>query len=69
MKKIWDKWVLTAEKIGNIQMEVIFSILYFILLTPVSLISSTLNDYFQNNKKGWNLMEDNSSTMEKIREQ
>lgn len=45
MKKIAGYWKMAIEKIGAVQMTVIFSLLYYLLFIPLGLITSLFNDY------------------------
>jgi len=69
LRKNWEKWKVLSKKIGNFQLGLFFSILYYIIITPVGLISSLFNDYFK--VKSFPVWEDwinNSSTLNKLRE-
>lgn len=69
MRKIYEGWKKIAEKIGNFQATIIFSILYFIFLTPLGL-GSCFKDFLRVRKKvGWEKVEDNVSTLEKLQKQ
>lgn len=67
-KKAWNKWKNIAEKIGNFQATIIFSLLYFILITPVGLVTNALSDFLKlKTTPNWELMEDNWSTIDKLK--
>ncbi len=69
MKNTWEKWKILSKKIGNFQLGLFFSILYYIIIVPVGLISSFFNDYFK--IKGFPVWEDwvdGSSTLNKLKE-
>lgn len=69
MDNIWEKWKILSKKIGNFQLGIFFSILYYMIITPVGLISSLFNDYFR--KKSfptWGDWIDNSSSLKKLKE-
>lgn len=68
MKKIWGFWKKIAEKIGQIQAMIIFSILYFLLITPIGLISKLFNDSLKLKKfPTWEKYELNSDTIQKLK--
>ncbi|MAG59725.1 hypothetical protein CMO96_02970 [Candidatus Woesebacteria bacterium] len=70
MKRAWEKWKTFAEKIGNFQATVIFSILYFVLLSPVGIIVSLFHDFLGTRKfLGWQKLDDTVSTRRKMKEQ
>lgn len=70
MKKIYERWKKIAEKIGNFQINVVFSLLYFLLLSPVGLFASRFRDFLGIRKPlGWEKITDNVSTLAKSREQ
>lgn len=70
MKNLWEKWKVVAEKIGNFQAGLLFSILYFILVTPVGLIASLFQDFLAVRKfPKWQEMKDTASTLSKMKNQ
>jgi len=70
LKKIWNKWKEIAEKIGNFQAAVIFSVLYYLIIVPIGLVANFISDYFSEKAfPVWHEMEDNSSTIGKLKEQ
>lgn len=70
IKNIWEKWKLVAERIGNFQTNLIFSILYFLLIVPVSFVANRFNDFLGVSKfPKWFDIEDNSGTLNKLRDQ
>ncbi|MEW6007340.1 MAG: hypothetical protein AB1595_04195 [bacterium] len=44
MKKIFDKWIELAHKIGNFNARVILSIFYFVFITPFALYIKIFKD-------------------------
>lgn len=70
MKKIWHKWKEIAEIIGNFQAAIVFSILYFILITPFGVVRHYFQDMLNSKKKSsWQKIEDNVSSLEKLKKQ
>lgn len=68
LKIVWNKWKQLAERIGNFQATIIFSLLYFILITPIGLIVNLFSDFLKlKGKPKWETVEDNSSTLEKLK--
>ena len=68
MVEIWEKWKVIAEKIGNFQATVIFSILYYFMVVPFGVTSSLFQDFFKENEfPEWGEFSDNSSTQQKLR--
>lgn len=67
MRMIWQKWKIVAGKIGDFQATVLFSLLYFLLVTPLGLISSIFND-FLNTKDlpQWKKMIKNTSSRQEM---
>ncbi len=45
MTDIWNRWKKLTEKIGRVQAVIIFSALYFILITPVGFLTARVFDY------------------------
>jgi len=69
MKNIWEKWKILSKKIGNFQLGLLFSILYYLMIVPIGLISSLFNDYFKiKNFPVWEDWLDSSSTLNKLKE-
>lgn len=69
MKSIWDRWKKIAKIIGNFQAKVIFSILYFVLITPLGFFVGLSKDYLNKNNKTWNKVDDVFSDLEKVKKQ
>ncbi len=70
MKKIWDKWKEIAEVVGNLQAIIVFSLLYFILITPFGIISNLFKDFFKTKTfLTWEKVDDNVSSLEKLKKQ
>ena len=42
---LWLRWKIVAEKIGGFQTNVLFSILYFLMIVPVGLVVRLSTDY------------------------
>ena len=69
MKNTWEKWKVLSKKIGNFQLGLFFSILYYVIIVPVGLISSLFNDYFKiKNFPVWEEWTDNSSNLKRLKE-
>lgn len=69
-KAIWIKWKSLAEKIGNFQAGVIFSILYFVIVVPIGLIANVFNDYFKTKKfPRWEDYEIKADSLKSLQEQ
>lgn len=70
MKDLYQRWKKVAEKIGNFQASVIFSALYFIIFSPIALISRPFTDFLATSQKpSWNKIKNNSDTIDSLREQ
>lgn len=70
MQKIWEKWKKIAEKIGNFQATVIFSVLYFILIIPLGLITKIITDFLHTkDNPHWNEFIDNYSKIDDLKKQ
>lgn len=70
IKIVWNKWKNIAEKIGIFQMKLVFSVLYFLIITPVGLIYSLFKDPLERKSfpswKDWN---SNSGKIDDLRDQ
>ena len=70
IKRIWSKWKSVAEKIGAFQMNLIFSILYYLLILPVGVTMNYFKDFLDlKTFPKWQKVEDNSSSLNKLKEQ
>ena len=70
LKKIWVGWKKVAEKIGNFQATVIFSLLFFILVTPFGLVMRLFSNPIKvSSKSGWIDVVDNTSSLQKLSKQ
>ncbi len=67
MKKAWSKWKTITEKIGNFQAEIIFSVMYFALITTLGITLQKNRQSF--NKSDWTKIEDNLNTIENMKSQ
>lgn len=67
MRYIWNRWKAVTKKIGDFQATVLFSIFYFVVVTPVGLLASLFRDSLSVRKfPVWKQMEDNVSTLKKM---
>ncbi len=70
VRLVWNKWKAVAEKVGNFQATIIFSVLYFLLITPFGVISSLFKDSLKlKSDPSWSDVEKNSSNLQEMREQ
>ncbi len=70
IKRLWEKWKYFAEVLGNFQTKIIFSLLYYILVLPFGIVSNYFNDFLDvRGFPKWTSVEDNSSTLKKLKEQ
>lgn len=70
IKSLWEKWKAIAGRIGDFQFKLVFSVLYYVLIVPVGLISNLFNDYL--NLKGtpkWETLHGEFSNIEDLKEQ
>ena len=69
MKNIWEKWKILSKRIGNFQLGLFFSVLYYIIIVPVGLVASFFNDYFKvKSYPRWEDRVDGSSTLKKLKD-
>lgn len=67
MRKIYTIWKNIAEKIGNFQATILFSLLYFIVVSPIGVIVRLFKDFLnQESDPNWERTEDNVSTIDKL---
>lgn len=67
LKSVYGKWMVFAEKIGNFQALIVFSILYFILVFPTGFIMNFLNDFLKTKgEPRWDDFVDNTSDINKM---
>jgi hypothetical protein len=44
VKKLWSKWKVFAQKIGNFQARVILSLFYFLIVSPIGIVFKFTDD-------------------------
>lgn len=67
MRSIWNSWKKITETIGNFNATVIFSLLYFLLITPAGLVVRFTNDFLGTKSKPlWNKFNNNPSTIKEL---
>lgn len=67
MKKLYEAWKKVAEKIGNFQVNIVFSLIYLLLFTPVGFFASRFQDFFNERKPpSWKKISDNTSNIAKL---
>lgn len=70
MRNLWEKWKELAEKIGDFQANLIFSIFYFLLMMPIGLVSGIFADFLALKKDPqWGEIDAGVSTLEEMKEQ
>lgn len=70
MKKLYTRWKNISEKIGNFQATILFSFLYFVVVTPIGLVSGLFKDFLSiKYKPKWESIEDRVSTEDKLNHQ
>ncbi len=72
--KVWRGWLFVAEKIGNFQGRVFFTVFYFIIAGPVALIYKAAADPLcmkRRNVSNWHSREEDTGprTLEAARQQ
>lgn len=67
--QIWKKWKRIAEKIGDFQANLIFSVLYYLLFFPVGVVTKFLDFLGVRKFPEWNKTVNNSATMAKLKRQ
>lgn len=70
IKKIWEKWKKIAIKIGDFQFNLIFSLLYYILIVPIGIISNIFKDFLKlKNFPKWEKIDNQSETVSQLKNQ
>jgi hypothetical protein len=70
LKDIWKSWKVLMEKVGTFQAKIVFSTLYFLLVTPMGVIANLFGDFFRvRSSPKWEKVEDRWSTFAKLKEQ
>jgi len=70
MKILWKKWKLLAEKSGNAQATVVFSLLFIIIITPCGLLMRLFKDTLAvKTRPHWKPIKENYGTRESMKEQ
>jgi len=66
----WSKWKKISKTIGDFQLQFIFSVLYYLVVIPVGLLSTIFNDYFSLKKfPGWRSVKDSPKTLAEMKRQ
>ena len=69
-KEIWNRWKIFAQKVGTFQINLIFSILFYIIIVPVGLVFKLFRDVFETKSfPNWSEVKDLTSTLPKMKEQ
>ncbi len=69
MKKLWNGWKKIAEKIGNFQFKIFFSILYFLILIPLGLLTRKQDFLAEKGPNKWEKTKDNTSNIKLMERQ
>lgn len=69
LKLIWSWWKHVTERIANFQAGVIFSILYFALVTPLGLMASLFSDSLGKKPPKWKQLKQKVLTLQELKEQ
>lgn len=69
MKHAWTKWKELAERAGNVQATIIFSLLFYVLITPVSMILRLFVDVFHQKNCKWHPIETEIDTLQMMKGQ
>lgn len=68
ISRFWEQWKKVAEKIGNFQAGIIFSILYFLLVLPMGIIASRFLDILATRSfPKWQELQDTTSSLKKMK--
>ncbi|MBU1262914.1 hypothetical protein KJ640_08225, partial [bacterium] len=51
MKRLWEKWKVLAQRIGNFQARILLSVFYFIIVAPFGLMIRVFFDPLSIKKK------------------
>ncbi|KKU10005.1 MAG: hypothetical protein UX13_C0023G0005 [Candidatus Woesebacteria bacterium GW2011_GWB1_45_5] len=70
VKNYWEKWKSIAEKVGAVQAEIVFSLLYYVLTVPLGLIMSPFGDFLEIKKfPVWEKYTSDSDNLNQLRDQ
>ncbi len=72
LKRLWQKWKIIAEKIGNFQARVILTLIYFIFATPIGLVMRYFSDPLKlkrDSDSNWVHREQQKTTLEDAKRQ
>lgn len=69
MKEAWNKWKKIAKKVGDVQLSILFSLLFFVIFTPLG-VATRKNNYLSLNKKPkWRKFGNNISNLSDLQKQ
>lgn len=70
IKNYWEKWKKVAEKLGDFQFNLIFSLLYYILIVPIGIITNNFKDFLNlKNFPDWETIDDQSKSINELKNQ
>ena len=70
MNKAKEAWLVFARKAGDVQVTLIFKILYFLLLVPIGFLASRIVDFLDvKTFPKWSDIESKKETINSLREQ
>lgn len=65
----WERWKKLAKRIGKFQARIIFSILYFIVVTPIGYISGKKTTRKNSAKPQWSDYTDQPNSLSEMTNQ
>jgi hypothetical protein len=66
LRKLWERWKVVAQKIGDVQSRLLLCIFYFVVLAPFGIGVRILSDRLhlrQQSHSHWLPKESNSTTL------
>ena len=70
IRQIYNKWTALAQKIGNFQATLIFSFLYFLLVTPIGIMTQIFSPTLKTGgASNWTKIQNQPSSLKRLREQ
>lgn len=70
MKKAWSKWKQFSKKVGTGQINFVFSILFFLIISPAGVLINYFSDFLKTKRfPQWEDVVETYNTIPKLKDQ
>lgn len=69
MKTVFTRWKIITQKIGDFQINLLFSLVYFLFIIPVGAVAFPSKDFLNVKKRisNWNNIQTRSSSLKEMK--